>query len=78
MLLFHDVAPLYKAKMSETVRYIQHQGLRPYNVCSKFDTGLTLTYFTARSTWCSLILLYGKMAKILDFKETMIKVYEQF
>ena len=29
---------------------IQHQGLRPYKVCSNDDPGLTLTYFTARST----------------------------
>ena len=29
---------------------VQHQGLRPYKVCSSDDPGLTLTYFTARST----------------------------
>ena len=29
---------------------IQHQGLGPYKLCSNDDTGLTLTYLTARST----------------------------
>ena len=30
---------------------IQHQGLRPYKVCLNDDPGLTLIYFTARSTF---------------------------
>ena len=29
---------------------VQHQELRPYKVCSSDDPGLTLAYFTARST----------------------------
>ena len=27
---------------------MQHWGLQPFIVCSNYDTGVTLTYFTAR------------------------------
>ena len=41
------------SKTSRPMTYelgIQHQWLRPYKIYSDDDTGLTLTYFTARST----------------------------
>ena len=29
---------------------MKHQAMEPYKVCIKHDPGMTLTYFTARST----------------------------
>ena len=61
---------LFKTFLSETRRLItfklgiQHQGLGPYRICSNDDPGLTLTYFTARST-----LLHD--VEILGFIETI-------
>ena len=41
---------------------MQHWRLRPYQVCSTDGTGMTLTYFMARSLWFHS-LLYEKMLK---------------
>ena len=41
---------------------MQHRVLEYYQVCSNDDSGLTLTYFMARSN-LSLMLLYGKKVK---------------
>ena len=41
---------------------MQHRVLEYYQVCSNYDSVLTLTYFMTRSN-LSLMLLYGKMVK---------------
>ena len=46
---------------SETSRLMALE-LGPYKICSNDDPGLTLTYFTTRSTLL-LMLLYGKILK---------------
>ena len=45
LIIFSETRRLMTFKFS-----IQHQGLGPYKVCSNDDPGLTLNYFTARST----------------------------
>ena len=71
---------LKKLFFSETKRpmtlklSMQHWVLEYYQVYSNDDTGLTLTYFTARSN-LSLMLLYGKKVKHWIFSETIV-VYD--
>ena len=48
---------------------MQHRGLQPIIVYSNDDTGVTLTYFTARSNLVTLAFLWGKV-KTVDFSET--------
>ena len=50
---------------------MQHRVLKYYQVCSNNDTGLTLIYFTAMLFW-SIMLLYGKEGKTMDFSETIV------
>ena len=45
-----------------------------YQVCSNDDTGLTLTYFTARSNLDPYAFVWEK-GKIMDFSETVV-VYD--
>ena len=40
---------------------MQHQGLKFYKVYINDDTGVTLTYFTARSNWVSYRFELGKL-----------------
>ena len=50
---------------------MQHRVLEYYQIYSNDDPGLTLTYFTARSN-LSLMLLFGKKVKQMDFSETIV------
>ena len=53
---------------------MQHQVFEYYQVCSNDDSGLTLTYFMARSN----LVLYAfvlEKDKIMDFSETIV-VYD--
>ena len=49
---------------------MQHWVLEYYQVCSIDDTGLTLTYFKARSN-LDPMLLYGKKVKTMDFQKLL-------
>ena len=53
---------------------MQHQVLEYYQVCSNDDTGLILTYFTARSNMVSYAFVWEK-GKTMDFSETIF-VYD--
>ena len=49
---------------------IYHWGLQLIIVCSNYDPGVTLTYFTARSNLIIKALLLEKV-KTVDFSETV-------
>ena len=51
-----------------------HWVLKCYQVCSNEDSGLTLTYFTARSNLVSYAFVWEKV-KTMDFAETIV-VYD--
>ena len=53
---------------------MQQQVLKYYQVCSNDDTGLTLTYYTTRSSLvpCAFVL---ENVKTMDFSETIV-VYD--
>ena len=50
---------------------MQHGVLEYYQVGSNDDTGLTLTYFTARSNSVPYIFVWEK-GKTMDFSETIV------
>ena len=49
---------------------MKHQGLQPIINCSNDDPGLTLTYFTARSSLVIQVFQWEK-EKTVDFSETI-------
>ena len=49
---------------------MQHWVLKYYQVCSNYDPGLTLTYFTARSNLVPYAFVWGK-GRTMDFSETI-------
>ena len=53
---------------------MQHRVLEYYQICSNDDTGLTLTYFTARSNLVPFAFVREK-GKTIDFSETIL-VYD--
>ena len=53
---------------------MQHQVLEYYKICSNDDSGLTLTYFTARSNLVPYAFIWEK-CKTMDFSETIV-VYD--
>ena len=53
---------------------MQHRVLEYYQVCSKDDSGLTLTYFMARSTFVPYAFVWED-GKTMDFSETIV-VYD--
>ena len=53
---------------------MQHRMLEYYIVCSNDDTGLTFTYFTARSNLVPNAFVWEKV-KTIDFSETIV-VYD--
>ena len=53
---------------------MQHWVLEYYQVCSNNDTGLTLTYFMARSNFVPYAFVW-KDSKTMDFSETIV-VYD--
>ena len=53
---------------------MQHRVLEYYQICSNDDTGLTLTYFTARSNLVPYAFVWEK-GKTIDFSETIV-VYD--
>ena len=53
---------------------MQHRVLEYYQVCSNDDTGLTLTYFRARSNLIPYAFVWEK-GKTMDFSETIV-VYD--
>ena len=48
---------------------MQHQGLKLYNVYINDNSGLTLTYFTARSNWVAYTFEWGKLLQISHLME---------
>ena len=50
---------------------MQHRVLKYYQICSNDDTGLTLTYFTARSNLVPYAFVWEK-GNIMDFSETIV------
>ena len=42
---------------------MKHQGIEVYKICINHDPGMTLTYFTARSTWVAHAFEWGKLLK---------------
>ena len=50
---------------------VHHWVLKYYQVCSNDDTGLTLTYFTARSNLVHYAFVWEK-GKTKDFSETIV------
>ena len=50
---------------------VQHQVLEYYQVYSNDDTGLTLTYFMARSNLVPYTFVWEK-GKTMDFSETIV------
>ena len=55
---------------SGTGRLISTKRLQPIIICSNDDTGVTLTYFTARSNLVTQVFLWEKV-KTVDFSETL-------
>ena len=53
---------------------MHHRVLEYYQVCSNDDSGLTITYFTARSNLVPYAFLWEKV-KTMDFSETIV-VYD--
>ena len=53
---------------------MQHWVLEYYHICSKYDQGLTLTYFTARSNMV-LCAFVWETGKTMDISETIV-VYD--
>ena len=53
---------------------MHHRVLEYYQVCSNDDTGLTLTYFIARSNLVPYAFVWEK-GKTMDFSETIV-VYD--
>ena len=53
---------------------MQHRVLEYYQVLSNDDTGLTLTYFTARSNLVPCVFVWEK-GETMDFSETIV-VYD--
>ena len=64
--------PGHMTKMATIPIYgMQHRVHKYYQVCSNYDSGLILTYFTARSN----LLLYAfvwENGKSKDFSETIV------
>ena len=52
---------------------MHHRVLEYYQVCSNDDSGLTLTYFTARSNLVPYAFVWEK-GKTMDFSETTCRV----
>ena len=50
---------------------MQHRVLKYYQVCSNDDSGLTLTYFMARSNLVPYAFVWEK-GKTMDFSETIV------
>ena len=50
---------------------MQYWGLQPILVCSNDDTGMTLTYFTARSNLATYAFLLEKVKTVDFFSETI-------
>ena len=63
--------PIFKKIFSGTKRMMtlkldmQHRVLEYYQVCSNYDTVLTLTYFTARSNLVPYAFVWGKRVKLV-------------
>ena len=53
---------------------MQHQVLEYYPVCSNDDSGLTLTYFTARSNLVPYAFVCEK-GKTMDFQKLLSSIY---
>ena len=53
---------------------MRHRVLEYYQICSNYDVGLTLTYFTARSNLVPYAFVWEK-GKTKDFSET-IGIYD--
>ena len=49
---------------------MQHRVLEYYQVCSNYDPGMTLIYFTARSNLVPFAFVWEK-GKTMDFSETI-------
>ena len=50
---------------------MQHRKLEYYHVCSYNDSGLTLTYFMARSNFVPYAIVWED-SKTMDFSETIV------
>ena len=65
----------YGTKRPMTLKLgMQHRVLKYYKIPSNVDTGLTLTYFTARSILVPYAFVWRK-GKTMDFSETIV-VYD--
>ena len=53
---------------------MQHWVLEYYQVCSNNDSGLTLTYFMARSNFVPYAFVCGE-GKTMDFSENIVVYY---
>ena len=65
---------LWNRKADDPETGMQHRVLEYYQVCSNDDTGLTLTYFRARSNLVPYAFVWEK-GKTMDFSETIV-VYD--
>ena len=50
---------------------MQHRVLKYYQICSNDDSGMTLTYFTARSNFVPYAFVWEK-SKTMDFSEAIV------
>ena len=62
--------PIYGKKLKNLLLW-NHRVLEYYRVCSNDDPGLTLTYFTARSSLVPYTFLWEK-GKTMNFLETIV------
>ena len=53
---------------------MQHWVLEYYQVCSNDDSGLTLTYFMARSNFVPYVFVWED-GKTMDFSETIVVIH---
>ena len=44
---------------------LKHQAMKLYKVNINHDPGMTLTYFTARSTWVAHAFEWGKLLNVI-------------
>ena len=53
---------------------MQHWVLEYYQVCSNDDSGLTVTYFMARSNFVPYVFVWED-GKTMDFSETIVVIH---
>ena len=57
------------------VQCMQHWVFEYYQICSNYDSGLTLTYFTPRSNLVPFAFVWENMKPAMDFSKTYCRLW---